>query len=149
MLQGTLHTAMEHEWYLNDTNWFEVVKPLYSYPPRPSLPSPTRPATSSRRHLMSFASACSPTLSSLRFFPTLLLDLRRAPTSHAPPACVLTHVRCLHASGRDPCQATGFSQCRSIVPSNQDSVCTTSCAQRNSSRLPMVLPQGLGARGYG
>ena len=26
LLQGTLQTAMDCEWYLNDTNWFEVVK---------------------------------------------------------------------------------------------------------------------------
>ena len=30
MLQGTLQTAMECEWYLNDNNWFEVVRPLYT-----------------------------------------------------------------------------------------------------------------------
>jgi metaxin len=26
VLQGTLQTAMDCEWYLNETNWFEVVK---------------------------------------------------------------------------------------------------------------------------
>ena len=30
MLQGTLQTAMDCEWYLNDTNWFEVVKVTFT-----------------------------------------------------------------------------------------------------------------------
>lgn len=30
MLQGPLRTAMECEWYLNETNWEEVVRPLYT-----------------------------------------------------------------------------------------------------------------------
>ena len=30
MLQGPLQTALDVEWYLNDSNWFELVRPLYT-----------------------------------------------------------------------------------------------------------------------
>ena len=47
MLQSPLQTAMECEWYLNEANWQNVVKPLYgtgSFPANWLLPKQVSPS---------------------------------------------------------------------------------------------------------